>query len=188
MSLPGHARARFGFALAVSIIAHLALLALPRAPGGSTGAPAAMRVDAQIALTPRPELVPIEPRVRVPPRSADPVPPGRGPPAASTPPPPARSAFPDTSDIHSVDQYRVALAFVARRLRAAPAPDVAGRVEVALLIAASGLLREARVARTSGDARTDAAAIALLVDAQANAPTPLALLGREFSIVVTVEY
>jgi periplasmic protein TonB len=99
-----------------------------------------------------------------------------------------------SSDIESIDQYRLAMILVARRLQArtASAADrpagVTGRVGVLLAIGANGGLRGARIARSSGHPALDEQALELMLRSRAETPLPLALAQREFEIVVTVVF
>ena len=71
----------------------------------------------------------------------------------------------DDRDIRTIDQYRLSLAFAARRLLRAgvPTPAVArGRADIGLAIDTAGQLQAVRTVRSSGDAGLDEEAMALV--------------------------
>ena len=98
----------------------------------------------------------------------------------------------EPSDIESVDQYRLAVIFAARRLQGRAvtlAPKgIGGRVGVQLAIGANGVLRGARIIKSSGDASLDDQALELLLRSRDETPVPPALSRREFEIAVTIVF
>lgn len=199
---------RVALAIALSLIAHLLALAAFQSASGSRGgdSPLATRIDAVLA----PPVAAVSPRSPEPVHDRTAVPVARRPPAVPlgrrepiAPPvvapvpavatdaaPLTRGAVPEPSEIESVEQYRLALILVARRLQASTdaAIHAVGRVTVGIALGAGGMLREARIVRSSGDAAVDAAARAMLVEAHARMPIPAALVGREVEFAVTVEF
>ena len=98
----------------------------------------------------------------------------------------------EPSDIESVDQYRLAVIFAARRLQGRAGTlsptRTGGRVGVQLAIGANGVLRGARIIKSSGDASLDDQALELLLRSRDETPVPPALSRREFEIAVTIVF
>lgn len=89
-------------------------------------------------------------------------------------------------------QYRLALAGEARRFRRYP--DVArdegitGTAEVRVTVTAAGAARHAELARSSGHAVLDAAALDMLRQATARALLPESLRGQDFAVLLPVVF
>ena len=94
-----------------------------------------------------------------------------------------------SSDIRTVDQYRVALAFNARRIAA---PDAAThmtsprRVVVRIALSTGGEPGAFAVTRSSGSDRIDGTALALAVEAVRTLPVPPLLAIQAFAVELTV--
>lgn len=165
---------------------------------GSQPTPArlAVRIEPAAPIAPSPPTEISAPR---PPPSAavrPPIPPHVAPiapaPAVASPPaaePVARLA-PPAREPRNADEYRMLVAFAARRIvaeRAAGEPSrTAARVVVGVSLSAAGALDTLEVRGSSGDARADAAALALVGAALARSPPPAALLGRPIAVELTV--
>jgi protein TonB len=104
------------------------------------------------------------------------------------------AAAPPLAGISADDlrQYRIELAIAARRYQRYP--DLArergwaGRVEVAVRVSAWQPRPHFSLARSSGHAPLDRQAVAMLEQAAAAAPLPAGLRGRDFSLVLPVEF
>lgn len=114
-------------------------------------------------------------------------------PSASGPATVALDAHPDTHgpDAAGLRQYRLALAGEARRFRnypeAARRAGLAGTAEVRVGVAA-GAPRQTELARSSGHAMLDVAAVEMLRAAAARAALPESLRGQTFAVLLPVVF
>lgn len=108
-------------------------------------------------------------------------------PAASAAPLDARG--PDAAGLR---QYRLALAGEARRFRsypnAAQHAGITGTAEVRVTVSAAGATRHADLARSSGHAALDAAALDMLRQAAARTQPPESLRGQDFAVLLPVVF
>ncbi len=111
------------------------------------------------------------------------------PPSVALPPSPAELAAPDAAGLR---QYRLALASEARRYKrypeAARRAGLAGTVEVRIQVAASGIALQTELARSSGHAQLDTAAVEMLRLAAERATLPEALRHRQFAVLLPVVF
>ena len=107
-------------------------------------------------------------------------------PAAETANPPAA---PDQAGLR---QFRLSLAGEARRFRnypeAARRAGLSGTAEVRIAVEAGGLARRAELARSSGDALLDQAALEMLRQALTRAVLPVSLRGQSFAVLLPVVF
>jgi protein TonB len=93
-------------------------------------------------------------------------------------------------DAGTLDQYRLALIGYARRYKRYPAQAVdqgwQGRVEIHLVVGASGAIASTLVKASSGYEILDNQAMDMVKQAMPLAPIPAALRGREFSVDIPV--
>jgi periplasmic protein TonB len=93
-------------------------------------------------------------------------------------------------DAGTLDQYRLALIGFARRYKRYPAQAVdqgwQGRVEIHLVVGASGAIASTLVKASSGYEILDNQAMEMVKQAMPLAPIPAALRGREFSVDIPV--
>ncbi len=98
----------------------------------------------------------------------------------------------DGPDAAGLRQYRLALAGEARRFRRYPEEarraGIAGTAEVRVTVAAAGVRRHAELAKSSGHAALDAAALEMLDRAAAHARLPASLEGRGFAVLLPVVF
>lgn len=98
----------------------------------------------------------------------------------------------DGPDAAGLRQYRLALAGEARRFRRYPEEarraGIAGTAEVRVTVAAAGVPRHAELAKSSGHAALDAAALEMLDRAAAHARLPASLEGRGFAVLLPVVF
>jgi len=110
-----------------------------------------------------------------------------GPTNAALPAASSEAAAPDAAGLR---QFRVALAEEARRFRnypeAARRAGLAGIAEIS--VAVTPAARQAALARSSGHAALDAAALEMLQAAVARAPLPDTLRGRSFAVRLPVVF
>lgn len=94
------------------------------------------------------------------------------------------------ADAGTLAQYRMALIVASRRYKRYPAIAVEkglqGRVEVQLVIGASGLVARLSIKNSSGHEILDQQALEMLDQGKAAVPIPASLRGREFSIDIPV--
>lgn len=143
------------------------------------------RPAAMVTPSPAPVTVP-EPVLHVP------VTPPAPPPVAAAPrsdPQPAATA-PAAPDAGTLLQYRLEIMDLARRYKRYPRLAVdnnwEGRVEVRLVIGASGAIVSLSVKTSAGYETLDQEALAMLRKAKTAATIPQALRGREFTLEVPV--
>jgi len=110
-------------------------------------------------------------------------------PATAAPVAPVGERGPDAAGLR---QYRLALAAEAHRFRrypeAARREGLAGTAEVRVTVAAVGAQRHAELARSSGHAALDAAALEMLQRAAAQARLPASLEGNSFAVLLPVVF
>lgn len=98
----------------------------------------------------------------------------------------------DGPDAAGLRQYRLALAGEARRFRRYPEEarraGIAGTAEVRLTVAAAGVPRHVELAKSSGHAALDAAALEMLDRAAEHARLPALLQGRSFAVLLPVVF
>lgn len=98
----------------------------------------------------------------------------------------------DGPDAAGLRQYRLALAGEARRFRRYPEEarraGQEGTAEVRVTVAAAGVPRHAELAKSSGHAALDAAALEMLDRAAAHARLPASLEGRGFAVLLPVVF
>lgn len=122
--------------------------------------------------------------------------PGSSPAADAAPDPataaPVASVGERGPDAAGLRQYRLALAAEAHRFRrypeAARREGLAGTAEVRVTVAAVGAQRHAELARSSGHAALDAAALEMLQRAAAQARLPASLEGNSFAVLLPVVF
>jgi protein TonB len=89
-------------------------------------------------------------------------------------------------------EYRIGLATQLRRFAVYPpsarVAGMAGRTEIRLAVAAGGYAQSASIFRSSGHALLDEAALDMLQRAAAVVAAPPVLRGRDFEVVVPVEF
>jgi protein TonB len=89
-------------------------------------------------------------------------------------------------------QFRLALAGEARRFRrypdAARRAGLAGTAEVRVAVEAGGLNRSANIARSSGHALLDTAALEMLQQAASQVALPESLRGQRFTVLLPVVF
>jgi protein TonB len=94
-------------------------------------------------------------------------------------------------DAAGLRQYRLALAGEARRYRNYPEvarrAGMAGTAEVRVLVSA-GITRQTELARSSGYATLDSAALEMLRAAAARTLLPESLRGQEFAVLLPVVF
>jgi len=102
---------------------------------------------------------------------------------------PVETRGPDAAGLR---QYRLALAGEARRFRRYPdtarREGITGTAEVRVTVAATGMARQAELARSSGHAALDAAALEMLRQAAARALLPESLRGQDFVVLLPVVF
>ncbi|MBI4291542.1 MAG: energy transducer TonB [Betaproteobacteria bacterium] len=105
---------------------------------------------------------------------------------------PGRAAARRTGDTDAItlDQYRLALIGVAKRYKRYPARAMEmgwqGRVEVRLVVGASGLTQTASIKSSSGYEVLDQQALEIVLRAKPLTPVPASLRGREFTIDIPI--
>jgi len=103
----------------------------------------------------------------------------------------ASAAEPQGADAAGLRQYRLALAGEARRFRSYPETarraGMAGTAEVRVTVGA-GAARQTELARSSGHAILDTAALEMLRAAVARTTLPESLRGREFAVLLPVVF
>ena len=146
-------------------------------PAGVDAAPEAAPAQTERAAPSAP--VALEPRT--------PDPPAAGEPTVRLP---SRARLVGESDAGSLDQYRLALIVQAKRYKRYPAQAVergwAGTVEVRLVIAPDGVMRDALIKSSSGYRVLDDQALDMVKKAKPLTMIPPALRGREFSVDIPV--
>ena len=94
------------------------------------------------------------------------------------------------ADAGTLDQYRLALIVAAKRYKRYPAQAMdkgwQGRVEVRLVIGASGAIQAGIVRTSSGYEILDSQALDMVKNAKPLAPIPSMLRGREFTVDIPV--
>jgi protein TonB len=102
---------------------------------------------------------------------------------------PTGASGPDAAGLR---QYRLALAGEARRFRrypdAARHEGITGTAEVRVMVGIAGVARQVDLARSSGHAALDAAALEMLRQAAGRTLLPESLRGQEFAVLLPVVF
>lgn len=106
--------------------------------------------------------------------------------------PPSKTPASQGLDPNGIRQYRMALAVQAGRFKRYPpralAEEIGGTVEVRIAVASGGLVQEVSLAKTSGSALLDDAALDMVRKAVSRAIVPDALRRQAFVVNLPVVF